>query len=404
MDISSDKTLHKFLNTIIVFLLLVNSGAYIFWGKNIVFYLNIIVIFYALYNFNFKCFTKNFILIVIFSIAFLWVSIKQEYSFLATLFYTLLPLYLSVDIVKRETVFLKFINNVLPFLLFLSIISYLLVSFKIINIPSFSVPAINELKKHDYVSYVFFLTPNDGLPVFGRFYSFFDEPGVIGTLSAIILFYRSNQMTKKVFLIYIVSGILSLSFFFFGVLIYMMMIGKLNRFLKKNQRSLILIIIFVIFLFALFPNDFIQERILNRFHFTEGAFVGDNRVSSSFKYDFWNYFIYSKDLYLGANDVYGYAVGGASILRDVYLFGLLINVFIVSCYTIFFYKYRKSAFDFAANIILYFLFIYQRPYMFNIFYFLLFTTFIEFSYQNNIKTRLNNSASKNKLFSIKTNC
>lgn len=390
-------TFSKTLNNVIVFLLLVNSGAYFFWGKSLFFILNASFVLFAFYKFEVSFFRRNLKYILIFSFLFFWNAFKTNQSILVSLNFMLLPLFLSIDIKVREKIFSIFINKLLPVLLLISILAYFSVAFNIISLPSFIVNHSDPLRGYDYTSYIFFLTPNIGTPIFSRFYSFFDEPGVVGTLAAIIVFFRSEQMNGKVLIIYLVSGILSLSLFFFIILIYMIIIGKFKMYLK-NKKQLLMLFIIILVTFSLFPYEVLQNRVFDRFEIKDGKLAGDNRISKDFMIYFWEDFIYTQDLYFGTDNIYENP-SGSSIFREIYVKGLIIIILIITSYIHFFFMYKKNKLDFLANSFLFLFLIYQRPYMFNILYFLMFTTLVEssyYSYRTMCSRKLNSKYISNK--------
>lgn len=373
------KTLNKSLNSLMVLLLLINSYAYFFWHIDNIYYISIIYVLFALYKFNYVFFKKNFFNIILFSVAFLVYSLNNDNAIYVTMYLLLLPLFLSINIKTRHLILSVFINKLLPLLLSLSVISYLLVGLNIISLPSFVVAPINTLKEYNYISYIFFIT-QQGEPILSRFFGFYDEPGATGTIVAIILFFRSDILKNRVLFIYIFAGALTFSLFFYIVIIYMVIIGKFNKYITSNKKNLIIIGLIILALLFLFPQEILQERIFDRLQFEEGKLSGDNRIGDSFIEYFWSQYIYSKDFLFGTKDIYEYTRGSSSIFGFIYLNGFIIASFITLAYVSFFNKYKQSIYSFITNIILFLMFIYQRPVMFEVFYFVLFTTLVESSF------------------------
>ncbi len=121
-----------------------------------------------------------------------------------------------------------------------------------------------------------------------RLCGMFDEPGVVGTLSALLLIGDRLQIKKNFRnIVILIGGILSFSLaFYILILVYLGMLSLLD----KNYKNVIIIMIFVI-LIGLFntgviENDFINNRLIQRMQLQDGRLQGDNRTSRYYESQF----------------------------------------------------------------------------------------------------------------------
>lgn len=158
-------------------------------------------------------------------------------------------------------------------------------------------------------NHIFFVT-YQGLEAL-RFYSLFDEPGVLGTISAFILWgnqYNFNDRRNVIILI----G----TFFTFSMAFYILTIvgffisSKLDNRKKILYLLLVFSFIYVMFL-ALQENIAFQQAVIYRFTNME-----DTGVDSRSTYEInqvWEHFISSNDVFLGySKDLFIDKVGGVS--------------------------------------------------------------------------------------------
>jgi len=115
-------------------------------------------------------------------------------------------------------------------------------------------------------------------PVF-RFQGWFDEPGVVGTVSALILAVEKFDVTKKSNKIIAFAGLISLSLAFYMLAALYMVLN-----IKRSWRVLLALITIVLFA-SIFPSPISQaldSKIFSRIQVSDDLSIqGDNRMSSS---------------------------------------------------------------------------------------------------------------------------
>ena len=191
-----------------------------------------------------------------------------------------------------------------------------------------------------------------------RFQSLANEPGLIGTLNALLLFNLNRESYTKEYLILIITGLFTLSLAFYILLILHFLISL------KSLKSIAIssLIVSLIVIFAISNQD--KSEIQNLIWRIELGKDADNRTSNQFKMEYEE-FLDSKECWfgkgLGALNALNIVDGGNDgIYRLTYEVGY-IGIFlliIVYSYIIYSSKGNKSASIFF--IIAFWLSFYQR--------------------------------------------
>lgn len=219
-----------------------------------------------------------------------------------------------------------------------------------------------------------------------RFFGIFDEPGVVGTFGLLILSIEKLNFKKWQNWVVFVSGILSLSLFFF---LGLFLVFIISRFLsgKHIYKSIIAILVTMIagYLLVVQEGSIFYEQVGYRFEYdaSEGTFVGDNRTVS-FMQDRYDKLKWSSPIFYfggktgGASDKFIDEIneGGASYRNMIMKIGLLGTI----SYLFFFFLYAKNAINSRKDRLI-FLFIiiitiFQRPYFMEIGYLFFFFSLV----------------------------
>lgn len=288
-------------------------------------------------------------------------------------FFSLLVTLLLTTVYFVDRAYLKLVFNAYVFLLSLafipSIIQYILVlcgyNFQYVVLEPYI-----EGKDCRYLAYSFF-TATDVFTIFPRFMSYFDEPGVVGSICAIILYIRRYNLRNVINIPILISGILSFSLYFYittFVFIFLYISG-----VKRIIVSVILV--FALISLSNLENDILNQYIFDRIEYDDaGGIAGNNRTTGNF--DEW-FKQYSKtgDAFLGygrgAKNLYN--PGGASykdrIVEYGYIgFGIYLLMMILTGYTV----YRRHSKSFLLFLFLYFSMLWQRPFIIDFAYVMLF--------------------------------
>ena len=227
------------------------------------------------------------------------------------------------------------------------------------NLPYTIIPPLNTLKTEVYRLYPFLVTtlmPNGS--VFPRFYGLFDEPGVVGTISSIILYAEGFNLRKKQNIIVLLSGLLSLSFFFYVICIVYMSIN-----VKWKLR--IFLFAFVLSMFFVFQNnEFAQERLIARFVVEDGELLGDNRTQKAFD-DYFDSFRFTTDYYIGKGAGFGSYLneGGCSYKQVIVDHGVIFFIIYILSFLLLVRMSIKKKKQFLLFLLLFIGVMYQRPFI-----------------------------------------
>lgn len=270
----------------------------------------------------------------------------------------------------RFEIFDKFVR-ILAFILCLSIVEFVITSLigKFSNLGT----VVREVNQEPFANLVLNLVSLRGN--IARFQSLAEEPGVIGTITAFLIFVLDEKKYKKERIIFGISGILSFSMTFYVISIFYLIVIKHN--IKMIVLSFFVLLVFFCFFRVQFDKFIVYRVIENRI---------DNRTHAKFNFLFERAY-QNGELWLGK----GYAAhsekasgdgGNAGAKVFIYAFGIwgLLTMFVVYNYILlnmagnrkefcFFIAvfwlsfYQRDNIYFAPNIIVFFSFYLQKKYI-----------------------------------------
>jgi hypothetical protein len=251
-----------------------------------------------------------------------------------------------------------------------SILSYVCVMILGIPLPNVRINSLNPDKVGDYFQYPFLVVYQQGGITMPNFFGYYDEPGVIGTISAILLIVRKFNLKEKINIPIFIAGLLSISFYFLLLFaIYILIFAKLKF-------KLVVAVIAIFFVTQYISNPLLYDLVFKRFELTsDGGFAGDNRISDKY-FETWyrSYKQSSSYLFgLGRDMHLKYNPGGSSYVDIIIDRGILFfSVYVISFLLLGIKKLQLSKGLVVYAIVLLSL-LYQRPFIENVFYvFLLF--------------------------------
>ncbi|WP_367971423.1 hypothetical protein RJD38_07400 [Vibrio scophthalmi] len=185
----------------------------------------------------------------------------------------------------------------------------------------------------------------------------FNEPGLYGTLAAIILSANNFKLDKWYYKVILASGVLTFSLAFFAISFIYLLIARFKVALSAIIFSLIVLSSFS-------QNEFVDKFVFSRLSFTDGTISGDNRSSSGFE-EHYIQTLKSNDFWLGngfqAHSNLGVDVSSWKvIIYNLGVFGgVLFFIFIFSTF-IYVTKFKVNRNTFAF-FMAFCASIYQRP-------------------------------------------
>lgn len=202
-----------------------------------------------------------------------------------------------------------------------------------------------------------------------RYCGLFDEPGVVGTMCALLFAGGYRRCNKKILMLILVEGIMSLSMAFYLLLIIFFIAEAFNRgAFKLAITGSILVLLLYVFINGSFENELLLT-LQKRIDFSSFFLVKDNRTSEMFDRAYQQFIDeggYS--LFMGKGGFGAYAnnpqMFGANsykcIIYDLGIIGFIEYIcFFVIC--IFTQKWRKDYIPFLAVFVAS---VYQRAYVF----------------------------------------
>ena len=184
-----------------------------------------------------------------------------------------------------------------------------------------------DMKTQKFYQLLFNLIIDNPL-FFYRFQSLAEEPGVVGTTCAFLIFLvKGKKQYKWEYFIFILSGVLSFSLAFYFLFIIHLFSGKLSI------KLLIVSLVVCVILYYVF-QDFLDHFIINRL--TDRSIEEiDNRGTGDFKYQFKRA-LDNGNLWLGI--YHGDGIDGAGLKIFIWRYGLISLFLIFISYSIVFFK------------------------------------------------------------------
>lgn len=277
-----------------------------------------------------------------------------------------------------EYVYKIFIILVLP-----SVFYFILTFILKLNLPGKILLSAHEGKSASGVYYEWRplgLILKGGSDTLPRLCGVFDEPGVVGTLSGIflpILILKNNKRDKIWTILLFIEGVLSMSMAFYALCVITLCCLAFRASAFKLAIFLLLLILgVVLFSKASFDNPAITA-LQSRIDLDSSTVIKDNRTSSNFDY------VYSQLFEQGGRNLFwGFGPGAVSnnkainasfsykcLIYDYGLIGTFLYLSVFWEIAILKFGINKNNFPF---LIVFFVSVYQRPYVLNFQYFTIF--------------------------------
>lgn len=223
---------------------------------------------------------------------------------------------------------------------------------------------LNELKDYNYYVYPLLVRGTDNSI---RFCGLFDEPGVVGTISALFLCcQRSFRESKSIILL--LSGICSFSLFFFLVVTVYYACSQLIA--KRNiTRTLSFIFVSIIGVVVISSSPVFSEMITSRLEFdsSTGMFSGDNRTSS-YAWELFDKIVGTREFWFGIDNKWDFqemTAYSSSFINIIIMNGMLFFLLIVIFYILYGWLNRVTIVSFLMFAFVFLGILYQRPGIFN---------------------------------------
>ena len=339
-------------------MLFVLSNPYFFWHTSVPLIVKLLLACVVFFNFEIKSGKESIGYACLF-LFYLLVGLRHNGSILGMFFILFIPFYISINSTLLISAYKKFIK-ILSVITVLSLFSYILVIFFHVPLPNYVAEPLNPLKDFDYLCYPFLIMENRdiGLSI-TRFYGIFDEPGVFGSMAALILCKEHFDLKKKELIPILLGGILTFSLYFYIVCICYMLLYK------KTKIKILIIILALLILPSLLIVEDLYVLLFRRFMFEDGEWLGNSRYGSSFSM-WYDDFRNSADYFWGKGSGFNLIVneGGASYKDIIVNYGIIVFALYILSYTLLSLKTNLK--ESLLSLFLILTFIFQRPFIFDL--------------------------------------
>lgn len=341
---------------------------------------------------------KNKMIVFLFIILYLYRGWRHDDSFSFMTIQSIVTLSILLIFFQFETEAVKCIYEIfINIYVTLNVIGIILSLLRLVGIDLFwgnIYPSQNNDIYHHYIYSFLAVLCDEGRSYF-RYCSIYNEPGVVGTVSALILCSRKYKINDKKNIILIIAGIMSMSTAFFvlsGLYIILKYISEKD--IIKNV--IIITLLCFSFIFAdsiLYQNNesysrYVHDKIINFVAYGES-----NRSTSAMNKEFNNFLKQRKEILLGKGaDARGVLVSNLTIKREIYQYGFMGLFLVFAAYFAIFHSVYEKDRNAIIFLIVYLASLYQRPYVLNAFALVIFYGGLYYSKVNVI---YNNSHSLN---------
>lgn len=271
-------------------------------------------------------------------------------------------------------VFDRFLN-IYVVIIAISLISWALVILGVMP-PMGTILPLSSGKTYNYFVYPLLVSAADGHSL--RFFGPFDEPGVVGTTSGIMLCIEKFDLKNRKSIILLISGLCSLSFFFYIlVTVYFLIYYSLRQ--RSIPRTIFTLLLMIGAFYVINKTPFLYEEIGSRFVWdsSSGKFSGDNRIDNEIIAQNFHQMVGTNQFWWGINNKEQYleeVAGSASFLTIVIVNGILFTILYLMFYVLYGLNYKKKGWwPFILYLFVVLGTLYQRPWVFDVYYIFLFT-------------------------------
>lgn len=361
----------KTLNILLVIVIILQNPIWLFWNPIFTWISYLIVFFTIIMFFSGKeiISTLNKYLILWILLLSIFIIRPIFFEFRTSSLFIVLTIFLCILIKHKYNTsdVILYTTKYLSIVIFISLPLWLLHKY-MHPFPIYNVIDLTSMKGIEasgysayMLNYLFFVTDSGDNY---RFYSMFDEPGVLGTLSAFVLYANKYNFRDKKNIIIFIGSIFTFSLAFYiltilGVLINTLLINGKDRILKFIVYILVGLFVFTL----LIDNDTFNNSIIYRFNNIEDNIEGRNDESLNL---YFSKFILSPDAAFGNGTNFlgnfNFGLNGASYKMFIIEYGF-VGIFLLILLYISIMSKRN-----VANYILLFFFLIsfiQRPLLFS---------------------------------------
>ena len=227
-----------------------------------------------------------------------------------------------------------------------------------IDLPHTIIPPLNMLKQYNYQAYPFMVIKDD-LESF-RFCGYYDEAGVIGNISGVLLIVNRCNFRDWKNWILLISGVFSFSLYFYVIVaLYLLFFGPIK------VKIVLFLSIVAAFAYLTKSENVFSNLIMARLELgDDGNLVGDNRTQVYFD-AFYNKFLDSDKLWFGYGQYFSSQVvdpGGQSYKHLIVDHGLIMTTIYIIAFLLYYISYNINKKHLLFLLMILFSILFQRPF------------------------------------------
>ena len=211
-----------------------------------------------------------------------------------------------------------------------------------------------------------------------RFCGPFDEPGVVGTIAGLMLYIDNFNLKDKRNIFILISGLLSLSLFFYVLSAIFLVYFLFSRNVKVVYKFFISSLMALLIVFSM-QNTMTRLLIWDRLEYdkTQGMISGDNRADSSLK-SYFNSIQGTSQYWWGVDNKRQFAnfSDSAGYRNAILSNGAVVCIMYLLFFVLYALNRIKSIWYILIFITLLLATLYQRPGLFSVNYIFLFSMYI----------------------------
>lgn len=370
---SGGKTIYSIIAAILIFLFI---KPYFLWNlhntTSLFFFLGVFLFLVFFPNVDIKSKKREglFILFAILLLLYSFYNNLNVFGFICNLCYIIIPFSKKQFAINTYNYFLTIYSIIIG----VSSIVWILSLIGVVH-PIGVISPLNELKGFNYSVYPMLVQANV-LVDLHRFSGPFDEPGVIGTISTLVLTIGKFNVRDKRLMIVFITGFLTMSFFYtFSVLVYY--IVYIFTISKDKKLGFFLLFILSLLVEASLNNELLYDRLWSRFIWDtdSGSFAGDNRLTDNSRILLEKIAGTSAFYFgIGKTDAFIKATEGEfSLFNTIIQYGVIYVLFYIYFFAAYGWKYKINFIVYSLFFFVLLACLYQRPALFQPEYLFLFS-------------------------------
>ncbi|RLT70755.1 hypothetical protein D7V92_05245 [Parabacteroides sp. CH2-D42-20] len=326
-------------------------------------------------------------LMILILMFFVFLIIPCFYAFRTSSLFIVLSYFLALNIDRingKKT--LDYISSFLYWVILVSLPAWL-IHLNLFEFQNFGQLDLSEMKGAPYIYNNYILFVMDATRDYYRFYSVFDEPGVLGTLSAFVLYGNKYNFKRKENIVILIGCLFTYSMAFYMITLLGWLYQSAISFKRLIMSIVAIILVVGILVYFMADDQAFQQSVIERF-----TDVGLDRVegrTGSNVNVFWDKYIASSDVFLGMGTSFindNLSGFGNSYKRFVIEYGLIGTILLIVMYFHLVKRWNRLTLGFF---VLFFLSFLQRPLAFSswqifVFIAVISNLYIRLSSKNNV--------------------